>query len=172
MSKAALARAAQELSVLEFARDLEGVIQEHRLFASERRASAKRPRGRRTADELETLALARILESLTKQYPRFESEIRKLQWYVRKQLTPGQVRRREILTKVEEGELLDEEELLEATRYDKQTLRSDIKLLVKAKQIEEVTRDGRAPRRHRDGHPTDRVYYRVAGPSGKMPDRR
>jgi hypothetical protein len=157
-SNAALARATQNLAVLQLANELQKLVNQNKLFNR---------RDLRPADEFEILALGQIIEVLINRFPRFTSELRKLQNYVRKQLTSPEVRQAEILAKIRENEMLDIPELLEVTHYDKQTLVSDTKELVRDRRLEEVTREGKPPRRHASGHPTDRVYFRLAGPSGR-----
>lgn len=161
-----LQRAVAELSVLDFARDLDEVIKLHKVVAAERRAIAKHQRRKRSERELEILSLARVLEMLARQYKSFDGEIRKLQYYVRKQLTPPKVRRAELMAKVADSDGLDLSDLLQSTLHPAPVVRSDIRALVKAGRIVEVNRHGGPPRRRTaEGRAVERIIFKAAVPS-------
>jgi hypothetical protein len=158
-----LQRQAAELSVLALTRDINDVIKLHVTNLTQRHAAATRQRGQRTEHELEILSLARVLEILAAQYPVFGDELRKLQCYVRRQLTQPKARRAELVAKVGAEEPIEKDELIKATPYPPPVVRSDIQALVKAKRISEVNRDGRPARA------IDRRYLILAGPSQQLP---
>lgn len=164
-------RAAVELAVAAFAKDIGDVIELHNTIATARLLAAKNQRRQRSEEELEVLSLARVLESLAKQYPRFADHLRKLQHYLRKRLTRPAARRAEILAHIDDGPV-DLNEIVQCTLYDPPVVRSDIRWLVRAGRVREVNRDGNPVRRAPAGRAIEKVFYRAAGPSQVAAQRR
>jgi DNA-binding transcriptional ArsR family regulator len=119
---------------------------------------------KRTPEEIAVLELAREVQSLVYKYPRFRAQLYKLQVYIRNQLQPLASKQAAILRCLTESgdPILDSEELATDTNYDDASVRAALAALLGNGAVEEVNREGKPPRRTKDGRPTDHVYYKAA----------
>lgn len=127
----------------------------------------------RTVEQSEVVSLTGELRGLAKQYERFAPQLNKTIYQIEAHLMSVDA----IIVRVRRAlgieEMLTLPELCEATGLDAALLDKPLRKLLDARRIEEMNRDGAAPRRRTDGRATDRIYYRmVAGPSQRSSQNR